>query len=354
MKRLRVAVVGAGHLGRIHARLLKSIEAVELVGVVDPVAAARNKTADEFGTASYAHLYEVLGKIDAAIVAAPTSLHHDVALELLRSGVHCLVEKPICSTTAQAENLIAAARAQRLVLQVGHVERFNPVLAEIGDSAGDVRYLEATRTSGYTFRSTDIGVVLDLMIHDIDLALSLSGGNVTSVQATGMTVVGPHEDIAQARLTFDNGCVANLWASRASPTAQRTFNVYSDRLHASLDLTAKTARLLRPREELLRGEIDVQCLAPAEQQRLKENQFSELLPVETIQVAERNAILDEQHDFVRGILEGRPVRVPGEAGRDALAVAETILRKIGEQQAVDFDIAASQPESAVRFPRLAA
>lgn len=337
MKRLRIAVVGAGHLGRIHARLLKTIETVELIGVVDPVAAARQSVAGELGLAAYAHLYEVLGKIDAAIVATPTSSHRDVALELLRSGVHCLVEKPLCLTTGDAEDLIAEARAQRLVLQVGHVERFNPALAALPEWPGKIQLLNARRTSSYTFRSTDVGVVLDLMIHDIDLAFSLAGKKVVDVQASGLAVIGPHEDIAEARLTFESGCVAKLWASRVSPVAQRTLDIYSDGLHASLDLAARTAQLVRPRPELLDGGCDVR----------------DLLPLESVQVEERNAILDEQHDFVRGILEGQPVCVPGEAGRDALAVAEIILDRIAAQPADEHVISTLPISAANRFPRLA-
>lgn len=338
MKRLRVVVVGAGHLGRIHARLLKTVESVEVVGVVDPVADARHKVTDELGLAAYAHLYEVLGKIDAAIVATPTCLHHGVALELLRSGVHCLVEKPICLTTGEAEDLIAAAAAQRLVLQVGHVERFNPALAALPDEPGEIRMLEARRTSGYTFRSTDVGVVLDLMIHDIDLALVLAGGSVIDVQASGLAVIGPNEDIAEARLTFDSGCVAVLKASRVSPVAERKLNVYCERWHASLDLAARTAQIVRPKPELQNGEIDVR----------------DLLPLESVQIDVRNAILDEQHDFVRGIVEGHPVRVPGEAGRDALAIAEAILEQIAAQSEDRSLVAPTLPITAVsRFPRLA-
>lgn len=343
MKRLRMAVIGAGHLGRIHARLLKTVESVDLVGVVDPRADSRRQVSDDLDVAGYAHLYDVLGKIDAAIVATPTSSHHDVALELLRSGVHCLVEKPLCATSDEAESLIRAAGGQRLALQVGHVERFNPTLAAVNYRPGELRYLEAVRAGSHSFRSVDVGVVLDLMIHDIDLALTLAGAELSSVQATGLTVVGPHEDLAQARLTFENGCVANLFASRVSPQPQRTLSLFSDELHAWLDLAGKTARLFRPCQELRSGKFDATSLSPAEQQHYKDQQFTELLPLETVRVADHNAILDEQQDFVQGILSGRPVRVPGEAGLAALAVAEGILAQIAANQPASRDESETLP-----------
>lgn len=332
MTRPRIAVIGTGHLGRIHARLLKTIEQIDVVGVADPLAEARTRAEADLGLATFAHHYELIGRIDAAIVATPTPLHHHVALDLLRSGIHCLVEKPICLTTAEADDLIAAARSQKLVLQVGHVERFNPAFAAAATPA-EPRYIEARRTGPYSFRSTDVSVVLDLMIHDIDLALSLAGGALVDVQGSGVAVIGPHDDVAEARLTFAGGLVANLFASRASPKPERTLAILGDEKHVSYDLTNRSAQVMRISERVRSGELETDRLSSAEQEQLRKSLFSELLPVETLTASESNAILEEQRDFLAGVQNGRPVRVPGEAGREALAVAEQIMACIAERRA---------------------
>ncbi|WP_373525071.1 Gfo/Idh/MocA family protein [Nostoc sp.] len=328
MKRLRVAVVGAGHLGRIHTRLIQSVDEVELVGVADSVEEARQRVAAEFHTAAFASHHELIGKIDAAIVATPTKSHHAVGLELLKAGVHVLIEKPITLTVPEADELVAAAAARRLVLQVGHVERFNPALAAVEPHVSNPKFIEATRTSGYTFRSTDIGVVLDLMIHDLDVVLSLVRSEVIDVQALGIAVFGPHEDMAHARLVFANGCVANLNASRTSFDSHRKMQIYAERAYAGVDFATGAAKIVRPNADVLARELDVHRLSPAEQMHVKENLFRELLVLEEIQVEKRNAILDEQHDFVISIRSGGEPRVPGRQARDALLVAHRILDQI--------------------------
>ncbi len=205
MTPLRVAVIGAGHLGRIHARIAAGLDDIELVAVADPVAACRDAAAAESKTESVADYRELIGEIDAAIVATPTNTHHTVGIELLSSGIPLLIEKPLANHTAAADDLVNLARKQGLVLQVGHVERFNPALAWAASEVHDPKYIEATRTSGYSFRSTDIGVVLDVMIHDLDIVLALAGSTVTNVEALGISVLGGHEDMATARLTFASG-----------------------------------------------------------------------------------------------------------------------------------------------------
>lgn len=174
MSRLQVAIIGAGHLGRIHARLAKSIDSIEVVGIVDPDGEARTRVATEADVAAFADYSDVIQRLDAAIIAAPTKLHHAITSDLLKADVHCLVEKPITSTTQEADQLIELAADRGLVLQVGHVERFNPALDIVHDNLKSPRYIESSRTSSYTFRSTDVGVVLDLMIHDIDIVLLAS------------------------------------------------------------------------------------------------------------------------------------------------------------------------------------
>ncbi len=330
MKRLQIAVIGAGHLGRIHARLLRSIDLVELAGVVDPIAESRDKVADDCQTKAYATHHEVLKHIDAAIVATPTTLHHQVSVELLRAGVHLLIEKPIAATVAEANELVDAAAKAGVVLQVGHVERFNPAFTAVQPLVARPKFIDATRCGPYSFRSTDIGAVLDLMIHDLDLVLALAQSDVIDVRALGVSVFGEREDMAQARVEFRNGCVANLSASRASLKAERSMHVYSERAYAGIDFASRTAHIVRPTEQLLRREIDFSSISRDDQQRIKENMFSDFLSLESIEVEERNAILDEQREFVASILHGTPPRVDGHQARAVLFVAEEILNKIAK------------------------
>lgn len=333
MNPLRIAVIGAGHLGRIHTRLLRERSDVELVGIVEPVAATRERVATEFQTRGFADVAEIVDQLDAAVVVTPTQFHRDVALPLLERGIHCLVEKPITLSLADADALVAAARQRGLVLQVGHVERFNPALRAVAARLAGARYLEAARTSGYTFRSIDIGVVLDLMIHDIDIVLSLAQSEVVDVRAIGTPVFGPHEDMAQARLEFASGAVANLTASRTSFVQQRTLQVFTPRGYASLDLGARKAKLVEASERVLRGEIDVQRASAEEVAAIKERLFVDYLPLTEVAVPVANAIADEHTDFLRAIRTGVDPLVTGEAGRAALAVAYRILEAIERQQA---------------------
>lgn len=330
-----MGVVGAGHLGTIHTRLLRTIDDVELVGVSDPSPAARRRVADEFQVATFQDHRALLGRIDAAIVAAPTRDHYWIGMELAEAGVHLLVEKPITATVAEADALLRAARARRLVLQVGHVERFNPAFAAAGHIE-QPRYIEAVRASGYTGRSVDVGVVLDLMIHDIDLVLSLARSELVDVHAVGGVVLGPHEDLAHAQLRFANGCLATLNASRVSFAAQRTMQVFGQQGYAGIDFATGRVRLVRPGETLRQRSIDVAELSAEDRRGLQSRLYGELLLAEEVEPEKRNAILDEQHDFVISIRAGQNPQVTGQHGRDALAVAERIVQQIIDQQPAAF------------------
>jgi len=329
VKRLRVAVIGAGRLGGFHARKLARLEGAELVAVVDPLAEARDRLAVECGATPLADHRDLSGRIDAAVVAAPTRLHHPIALDLLDRGVHLLVEKPLCTTSAEAEELVRAARRRGAVLAVGHVERFNPALAVALPYVlrPAPKYVEAVRAGPFTFRSTDVGVVLDLLIHDIELVLSMVRSPLRRVEALGLSVLGGHEDVANARLEFDCGCVAVLSASRVSYEAVRRMHVWTPRAFAAIDLAARKTTLVRPSETLLARQLDLGGLSP-EQWAHKEQILEEHLPREEIQSEPVDAIALELADFVESIATGRSPRVPGEQGRDAVAVAEQILARI--------------------------
>jgi predicted dehydrogenase len=329
MKPLRVGIVGVGHLGRIHARLISRLESFSLVGVADPVEANRRQVAEEYHTQAYARHDELLEQVDAVVIAAPTQLHHQVALDFLRRGIHVFVEKPLAANARDAGEMVETARRHLAVLQVGHVERFNPAWAGALPHVRDPKYIEAVRCGGFTFRSTDIGVVLDLMIHDLDLVLSLVQAPLVCVEALGISIFGRHEDVANARLVFENGCVASLSASRASQTPARTMHIWSQRAFASLDFNARSANIVRPSETLLRREFDVEALTPEQKLYYREHLLAEHLPIERIEPKPSDAITAELEDFADSIRNGRTPRVSGEQGRDAVAVAEAILASIG-------------------------
>jgi predicted dehydrogenase len=326
--KLRMAVVGAGRLGGFHAQKLAARSDVTLVAVVDPVSECRQRVAAECRTEAKANYADLLNQLDAAVIAAPTSLHHAVARDFIEAGVHLLVEKPLCATRVEADELVAAARRRRVVLQVGHVERFNPAFRAAAGRVSQPKYVEAVRASGYTFRSTDVGVVLDLMIHDIDLVLSLVKSPLRKVDALGVSVVGGHEDVANARLEFESGCVATLSASRVSYEPVRRMQVWSARAFADIDFAARTTTLVHPSETLLRRRFQVEGLTPEGVDHYRQHFAEEHLPREQLTCDTVDALALEIDDFVESIRTSRDPQVSGEAGRDALAVAEQILGRI--------------------------
>jgi predicted dehydrogenase len=332
--RIRLAVIGAGYLGRIHARLAQQVADFDLAGVVDPLPEARRLAQTECAAPVLADYHDLIGQIDAAVVATPTSLHHEVSCDLLSHGIHLLVEKPLAATLAEADRILLAARERDCIVQVGHIERFNPAWSrpEVLPLVREPKYIEASRTSGYTFRSTDIGVVLDMMIHDLDLALSFANSPVRRVQALGISVLGDHEDVAHARLDFASGCVANLSASRVSYKPQRNMQVWSDRGCVTLDFAARTAVTVRPVTELLQREFDLDDIDPQTRLHLKDHLFEDLLPLDRFEAAETNALLAELNDFAGSIKDRHQPIVTGQQGRDVLAVAEQILQSIEEHR----------------------
>jgi predicted dehydrogenase len=329
-QRIRIAVIGAGHLGRVHARLAQQVPEVELIGVADPMPEARRLAQAECTAPVLADYHDLIGHIDAAVVATPTRFHHNVSLSLLAHGIHLLVEKPLATTVAEADEMLAAASQQHAIVQVGHIERFNPAWnqPEVMPLVRQPKYIEASRCSGYTFRSTDIGVVLDLMIHDLDLALHFANSPIRRVQALGICVLGGHEDVAQARLEFANGCVANLNASRISYKQLRHMQVWSDRGCVTFDFAARTATAVCPVTELLQREFDLDDVGPEARTHLKDHLFEDLFQLERYDGAEQNALLEELKDFAASIRDHREPRVTGLQGREVMAVAEQVLQAI--------------------------
>ncbi len=328
---LRIAVIGAGHLGRIHAKLLGQVDDAELVGIVDPFAPAREAAAAAFNVPTYASYHELLAQIDAAIIASPSDLHAQTAADLLKANKHVFVEKPLTVCPAEADRLVQLAHARRCTLQVGHVERFNPAWTAAAEVTAHAKYVEAVRASRFPGRCLDVGVVMDLMIHDIDLVLSLTSAPLADVRASGLAVVSDHEDIAEARLEFQCGLVANLKASRISPAPVRQMKTFSAAGFAEIDFSTLTLQTLGPDASLLDRSFD---LATATDNPLKfaDELFADYLTPVATQVEPRNAILDELHDFVISIRSQTTPTVCGLAGARAVAVASMILQQISEKR----------------------
>ena len=365
MNRLRLAVVGAGRLGGFHAQKLAAMDSVELVAVSDPVASRRDALAASCHTRAVADARQLPGQVDAVVIAAPTSLHHALGMDFLRRGVHVLLEKPLAATADEADALVETACLAGVVLQVGHVERFNPAFAAFctphapreaapctphapregvpctphapreglrradRDEYNAPKYIEAQRCGPFSFRSTDVGVVLDLMIHDLDLVLSLVHSRVRRIDALGVSVLGGHEDVANVRLEFQNGCVASLSASRVSYDAVRRMQIWSARAMAAIDFSARTTTTIRPSETLLRRRFDVSSLSPEQVAGYdKLGLLEEHLPRQTEQFPAVDALALELDDFVDSIRNHHSPRVTGEQARDAVALAEEILVEI--------------------------
>lgn len=333
MARLRMAVIGVGHLGKEHARILAGLPEVDLVGVADVNFDQARAIAKQFGCQAFPSHRPLFALVDAAVVAVPTSLHHALAGECLRSGIPLLVEKPLACTLEQAEDLVECARRQRLILQVGHIERFNPVYEELQRYVFQAKFIECERLGPFTGRSTDIGVVLDLMIHDLDLLLSLTRAPVHSIEALGVAVFGGHEDIANARVSFANGCVANVTASRASPIPQRKMRIWSPEGYASVDFAKRRLRFVQPSAELRRHGLDPSRLDPRARALLKDELFSRYLQVLERDCSTGNdSLTRELKHFVHCLHTGSRPRVSGEDGRDAVALASRILDSIQGHQ----------------------
>jgi predicted dehydrogenase len=326
MARLRLAVIGVGHLGKEHARILAGLPEVELVGVADANGEQAQAVARRLSCTAYGHYQPLLPQVDAAVIAVPTVYHHAIAMDFLRCGIPLLVEKPLASTLAQAESLVEAARKHHALLQVGHIERFNPALEELQRHSFQPKFIGCERLSSFTGRSVDIGVVLDLMIHDLDVLLALVQAPVHSVEALGVSIFGGHEDVANARVTFANGCVANITASRASSVPQRRMHIWSPEGYASLDFAKRRLTFIQPAEEIRERGLDPRQLDPASLAVLKNELFGRYLHVldRDCNTGGDPLTLELQH-FVDCVQTGAMPRVSGEAGRDAIALAARIL-----------------------------
>ncbi|MCF8150756.1 MAG: Gfo/Idh/MocA family oxidoreductase [Burkholderiaceae bacterium] len=317
-KQLRAAVIGVGYLGRFHAQKYAALattgSGVALTGVLDAHPETARRVAEELGVKAYGGIEELLGDgIDLVSVASTTESHHAVARACLAAGAHVLAEKPITVTVAEADELIALAEAKQLVLQVGHLERFNPAWLAVRDKIKRPVFIEAHRMAPFKPRGIDVSVVLDLMIHDLDLILPLVASPVADLRASGVSVLTDGVDIANARIEFANGCVANLTASRTSTASLRRLRVFQHHEYISVDFGERRIGISKKREALIEGEPPIDT--------------------ESFQQPPGDALMTEILAFVEAVRSGGKPVVSGREGRDALAIALDVDRMIAQRHA---------------------
>ena len=261
-EKIKVAVIGAGKMGTHHARALSKAAGVELVGVCDTNVWKAQLAAWQSNSVAVRDYKDMLGRVDAVIIAVPTPFHYEVGKAALEAGAHCLIEKPLASSVDEAKELLALSEAKQLVLQVGHIERFNPAVLEAVQHIRDPRYIIVERLGPYDPRMSHIGVVMDLMIHDLDILLTLVGSEVESIEALGANLLSGHEDIANVRVRFKTGCVADLTASRISVSKSRKLRAFQKDSYISLDYGASSLKVYRKKAPVIKSLKDVEYLSP--------------------------------------------------------------------------------------------
>ena len=328
MRRLKVAVVGVGHLGKEHARVYAELPGVELFGVVDTQNTQGEKIAQQYNTRYFSNYKDIIDKVSAVSIAVPTKSHYAIAKEFLQCGVHVMIEKPMTGAVYEAKELIGISKSRGIVLQVGYIERFNPAIVAIKKLSINPKFIECHRLSPFTFRSADIGVVLDLMIHDIDIILHITGSKIKKFDAVGVNVISDKEDIANVRIQFQNGCVANITASRVSLTPMRKMRLFSEDSYISIDYQKKDALIYKKSPKLTVkalniSEMDVSTIAD-----LKSYVFGDLLKIEHIKMDDFEPLKKELESFLDCIVEHKEPVVSGEEGLKAIEVANDILCEI--------------------------
>ena len=306
MNKIKTAVIGVGSLGQHHARILAKHPLSFLTTVVDNDIKRAQKIASLYGTNAAADHASLYGIVAAAVISVPTPFHYGVAKDLLSNGIHCLVEKPFTSTVEEAEELISIARDKNLVLQVGHVERFNPAVSAARPFIKEPRFIEVNRLGPYDPRTSHIGVVLDLMIHDLDILLDLVKDKVVGLEAFGAKILSDHEDIVKVRIKFANGCIADLSASRISLEKYRKIRIFQSDSYISVDYAGKSLKVYRKRSDTVKSLSDIEIIKP----KLKDEE----------------PLFFELDNFLTCVREGKRPLVTGEHGRDALELAFEVLR----------------------------
>ena len=305
MSKIKVAVVGVGHLGGLHAKIYREIENCSLVAVCDIDKARLDQISSALNVPGYANYEELFGKVDAVSVAVPTRLHYKIAYDFLKHNIHALVEKPFTPNLKEADSLIKLAQKNKLILQVGHIERFNSAFAATLAIIKNPKFIECHRLSPFPYRSLDVGAVLDIMIHDIDIILGLVNSKIKKIESVGVNVLTQFEDIANSRITFENGCVANLTASRVSDEIMRKIRIFQEDTYISLDYKEAKACVYK-KSDLTITKVD--------------------LPIEKEQPLKK-----ELESFLACVLEHREPLVSGRIARKALKVALKIQNQIWQK-----------------------
>ena len=305
---LKTAVIGVGYLGRFHAQKYSGITDSELIGVVDVDPESAQNIADELEVPFYTDYHEVLDKADAVSIVVPTVLHYETAKAFLKNGVHVLLEKPFAANIGEAEELEQLSRDMNVRLQIGHLERFNPVFTEFQQLIDQPKFIENIRIAPFPKRGTDVDVILDLMIHDIDLVMAVVGEYPESVEGTGVNIITSTTDLANARLRFPSGCIADLTASRVSDKAERKMRIFQSGLYLSLDYGTGQARKLQVDPEAV---PDPDTLRP-----------------ESYQLEKGDALLAEIESFISVVREGKKPKVTGQDGLTAMRVAWQIKEQL--------------------------
>ncbi|MEW6593934.1 MAG: Gfo/Idh/MocA family oxidoreductase [Thermodesulfobacteriota bacterium] len=311
MRQIRVGVIGVGYLGKFHAEKYAAMEGVDLVGVADADPEQAAAVAEKCGTSSFVDYRQLLSEVEAVSVVVPTSLHHEVGMACLERGVDVMLEKPMTTTLAEADELIALAQAKGRILQVGHLERYNPAVLAMEQYITRPLFIESHRIHSFKPRGTDVDVVLDLMIHDIDIVLSIVNSPLATIHTVGVPVVTPFTDIANARLIFENGCTANITVSRISKDNIRKLRIFQPRSYLLVDYAQKELMVIRLKKEVNEAGL------PQEE-------------VITSCFVEKDALEAELRDFAANVRQRTTPRVSGQQGRVALAVAQQIMAQIRE------------------------
>ena len=329
-EKIKTAVIGAGKMGSLHARIYSEMDDVELVAVVDTEPDKARTLTDEFGGRPHRDYADIIDQVDAVTIAVPTESHSLVAEPFLQRRIAVLVEKPLAATLDEARKMLELAATHNCTLQVGYSERFNPVVQAMHRLNITPRFLDAQRVSPYSFRSTDVGVVLDMMIHDIDIVLSLTQGRVTDVHAVGVNVLGQHEDVANVRLTFETGCVANLTASRLALKTERKIRIFSEQAYLSLDYLKKSGLMISKTANI--DTLQQLRSGPDAELDIANIDWSELVNVDMLDIDDREPLRLEQEAFLKAVREGSRPQVSAADAVAAMELAERIVKAIAEHR----------------------
>lgn len=330
--KIRTAVIGAGKMGTIHAKVYHQLPQCDLVAVADTDAQKAKHLAKKYKCSSFTDCSDIVKMVDAVTIAAPTIHHFELAEIFIKNGVSVLIEKPLAANVEEGRKIVELAKKHKTVVAVGHSERCNPVVQAIKRFDIEPKFIEATRISPYPFRSTDIGVVLDVMIHDIDIVLSLAGGRIKKVDAVGVNVIEDNEDICSARLVFDNGCVANITASRLALKTERKVRVFSRQAYLSVDYFKKTGTVIKadPNTDVVEK---VRELKKGGKFNLLKANWTDMLHIEKLKIDDKEPLRLEQEAFLQAVADktAKP-EVSAEEGLAAMQCAEMILASIKQHK----------------------